>query len=197
MSDQPILSFLRLEAKPYLIPEAFARELAAIVIEWGGLENAITVDLEQLRAFPIVEQLSDRMPPTFGAKLKLWRRSYTTLFPTIEGYHVRAENILLAARKVGLKRHRIIHGVWTQNENEPGTFTVLAGIDRRPSDIAYFQPTLPYLAAVHADIKKISAAIWSLNASRQLHAIQGLLQPQLLPSGERPAPQPPPTLEKP
>jgi hypothetical protein len=195
MADELVLPFLKLAAKPYTIPDDLAHELAAIVIEWGGLENAITVDLEQLRVHPIVSRLSDRVPGTFGAKLKLWRRAYATLFPTVKAYNGRVENIFAAARVVGLERHRVIHGVWSPDANTPGKFTVLAGIDR-PSDIAYFEPTLAYISAIHEDIKKLSAAVWSLNASRQLHAVQGLLQRQPVPSGERPAPPPPPIPEK-
>jgi hypothetical protein len=196
MSDESNLPFFRLEAKPYTIPEDLARELAAIVIEWGGLENAVTVDLEQLRVWPIVRGLSDAMPSTFGAKLKLWRRSYATLFPTIKAYNDRVESIFAGARVVGLERHRIIHGVWMADQDNPGSFTVLAGIDRR-KDIAYFQPNLPYLKAVHEDIKKLSSAVWSLNSSRQLHAVQGLLQRQPSPSGEHQVLRMPPSPEKP
>jgi hypothetical protein len=139
MADEPVLPFLRLVAKPYKIPDDLARELAAIVIEWGGLENVITVDLEQLRMrAKIVRELSDRMPGTFGAKLKLWRRSYNTLFPTVKVYNDRVEDLFAKALIVGRERHRIVHG-----------------------------------------------------------AVQGLLQPQLVPSGEHPAPPIPPTDEKP
>jgi hypothetical protein len=195
MSDEARLPFFRLEAKPYKIPDDLARELAAIVIEWGGLENAVTVDLEQLRMFKAASDLADAIPGTFGMKLKLWRRNYATLFPTIKRYNDIAENIFSNARIVGIQRHRLIHGLWRPAEDDPNGFYILTAIDRR-KDPAYFKADVRFLAAVHEDIKKLSNAVWSLNASRQLHAAQGLLRPQPGLSDEHPA-HPPPTNEKP
>lgn len=196
MAEEPVLPFFKIEERSYAIPDELARELAGIVIQWSGLENAVTIDIEQLRAFPVVRALSDVIPGTFDAKLKLWRRAYATLFPTVKAYNDLAEDIFGKIRLVGRERHRLIYGVWSPVQDQPGTFTVMAGLDRR-KDIAYFQPNMIYLTAVHQDIKKLSDGVWSLNASRQIHAVQGRLQRQPGPSGEHRALQPPPTPEKP
>jgi hypothetical protein len=194
--DEPQLPFYHLKAKPRVFSEEIARELAAVVIEWGAFENVIATDLEQLRTFKVVRDLSDRVPGAFGSKLKLWRRSYVALYPTIKNYHRIADDVFEKARIVGLERHRIIHGQWYPEEGDPNSFYILPALDRI-REVAPMKADIRYLSAVHEDIKKLSDRAWSLHASRQLAAVQGLLQPQLLPSGERPAPQPPPTLEKP
>jgi hypothetical protein len=194
--DEPQLPFLHLKANPRIFSQEIARELAAIVIEWGALENVITTDLEQLRMFKVAHDLSDRVPGSFGAKLKLWRRSYVALYPTIKSYHRIADNIFETARIVGLERHRIIHGLWYPEESDPNTFYILPALDR-VREVQSIKADVRYLAAVHEDIKKLSDRAWSLNASRQLAGAQGLLQPQLLPSGGHPALQPPPNPEKP
>jgi hypothetical protein len=196
MSNQIKFPFLKLVAKPYRIPDDLARELAAIVIGWGGLENVIMVDLEQLRMFEVARNLSDAMPGAFGAKLKLWRQSYVALYPTMKVYHDIVDDIFSKTRIVGFERHRIIHGWWRPDESDPNVFHVLPAMDRLRKT-AYIQANVAYVSAVHEDIRKLSDAVWSLNASRQLHAVQGLLQPQLVPSGGRPVPPTPPTDEKP
>jgi hypothetical protein len=192
MADEPQLPFLNLKAKPRIFSEEIAHELAAIVIEWGAFENVITSDLEQLRSFKVVRDLSDRVPGAFGAKLKLWRRSYVALYPTIKSYHRIADNLFDTARTVGLERHRIIHGQWVLDDSDPHTFHILPALDRI-REVPPIKADVRYLAAVHEDIKKLSDRAWSLNASRQLAAAQGLLQPQLLPLAEHPAPRPPPS----
>jgi hypothetical protein len=196
-NDEPALPFYKLQAKPYPIPADLARELAAVVIEWGAFENIIETDLGQLRMFPIVAKLADAMPGAFGAKLKLWKRSIDTLFPTVHLYRRVAEEIYTKSREVALVRHRIIHGLWRHGgDDDPMAFTVLAGL-YRPKAAAYFRVDAAFLAMVAGDIKKLSDTAWSLNATRQLHGIQGLLQRQPGPSGEHQAPQPPPTADKP
>lgn len=176
-------TFLKVTAKPYSIPDDLARELAAIIIEWGGLENAITVDLEQLRMWEIVRKLTDVLPGGFGAKLKLWRRSIAALYPTINLYNDVADGVVAAAKTVGIHRHRIIHGLWRPDETNPSEFYVLTAIDRR-KDPAYFKADVKFLTALHEDIRKICAQVWSLNLTRQTHAVRGLLQRQPGPSGE-------------
>lgn len=193
--DDPALPFLHLKSRPRAFSDEIARELGAIVIEWGALENVVTTDLEQLRAFDVARNLCDLVPGAFGAKLKLWRRSYVALYPTIKSYHHIADDVFEKAKVVGLERHRIIHGWWYPEENNPSRFYILPALDRARK-VDPVKADIRYLAAVNEDIRKLSDRVWSLNASRQLAGVQGLLRPQLLPSGGYPAPQPPPTPEK-
>ena len=199
MPDESNLPFFSLTAKPYTIPDDLARELAAIVIEWGGLESAITTDLESMRMWPVARALtdSDSLPGAFGGRLKLWRRSIAALYPSIKSYNDIAEEISVKARAVGVHRHRVIHGLWQQDEDDPKSFYVLTALDRLRKDPAYFKADVEYLAALHTDIKNISAHIWGFVVSRQLHAVGGLLRLQPSPSGEHPALPTPPIPEKP
>jgi hypothetical protein len=199
MSDESSLPFFTLTANPYTIPDDLARELAAIVIEWGGLENAITADLESMRMWPVVRALtdSDALPGTFGGRLKLWRRSIAALYPSIKSYNDIAEEIATKARAVGIHRHRIIHGYWQPDEADPKSFNVLTALDRLRKDPDYFRADVEYLAALHADIKNVSAHIWGFLVSRQLHVSGGLLRLQHAPSDEPPVLPAPRAPEKP
>jgi hypothetical protein len=198
MVDESELRFWKLRAQPYIIPDYLARELAAIVIEWGGLENAITADLEAMRMWPIACALSDAIPGGFGARVKLWRRSVAALYPTIKSYNEIATKIAEKAHTLAIYRHRLIHGLWLPDEAESGSFSVLTPLDRlRKEPVGSFKADIKYLAAVHTDIKTISAEIWGFTLSRSVHAAGGQLQLQPEPSGERPALPIPPTPEKP
>lgn len=189
--------FYRVQANTYPIPADLARELAAVIIEWGALETVIALDLEQLRVHAPVRKLSDIVPSAFGAKLKLWRRSYSTLFPSVTLYQSAAEEIFTKTREVGLARHKIIHGLWRHGgDKDPEAFSVVAGLDR-PKDVTYFRVDAKLLGMLATDIRTLKDYAWSLNATRQLHAVQGLLQRQPAPLGEHPAPPPPPIPEKP
>lgn len=50
-ADKQVVPYLKIRAKEYHIDPKLAHELAAIVIEWGVFENAISMDLEQLRQY--------------------------------------------------------------------------------------------------------------------------------------------------
>jgi hypothetical protein len=182
-----VVPYIGLTGKPYHISPELARELAAIVIEWGSFENAVTMDLEQLRNFALARQLEGRIPGAFGSKLKLWRRSIAVLFPTVALYNSKAEEIYLNARTTGTQRHKLIHGMWRPaGDDDPEAFYVFAGLDRR-KNIDFFRVDASYLAAVHTDIKFLADAMWSLIATRMLHAAQGLLSAHLAPKDGNPA----------
>jgi hypothetical protein len=122
--DESKFPFFNLVAKPYHIPNELAQALAGIVIDWGNLENAINNDLQEFRAFDVVRRLSDDVPGAFGAKVKLWRRAYFALYPTMTVYHRRVEDLFAKTRIVGLERHRIIHGWWRADEDDLGAFYI-------------------------------------------------------------------------
>jgi hypothetical protein len=195
MADDAV-PFINIRAKDYHISDDLARELASIVIEWSTFENAITIDLEQLWQFAKAKKLADSIPGAFGARLKLWNRVYHALFPAIPLYTTRSDAIASKGREVALIRHRLIHGLWRPADEPEGAFHVIAGLDRR-KDIKFLLADAALVGSLHKDIKTLSNAVWSLNVTRMMHAAQGLLQAVPAPSAEHPAPQAPPSGEKP
>jgi hypothetical protein len=179
VSQQPpphslVIPYLSLRAKPQAIPPEMAAEIAGVLIEWGAFETAIDLDLDQLRNWPIVRELSDEVPRNFDGKLRLWNKSIQALFFSVPFYKAKAREICRAGRIVAKQRNRLIHGLWQPDEKQAGTFRVLSGFDRR-MNFGYLLVDIQFVKNLHADVRTMSSEVYSFLMTRMMHAAQGQL----------------------
>lgn len=193
---QLMVPYLDVRTKPQEIAPELAYEVAAIVIEWGSFENAIDIDIQQLRNWPIVRRLSEVPPQGIKKKLDLWKKSIYTLFSTVPFYKNTAREICSKGKLVSQQRHRLIHGLWQPDQERPGEFRVVSGFDPR-QQYGYFQANLQNVRAVHQDIKTMNEAVWSFLVSRMSHAAEGRLVARAVPSRGHQAPRNPATVGTP
>jgi hypothetical protein len=203
MADEPqsdktklVIPYFQSRTKPHDISAELAQELAAILIEWGSFENAIVLDLDQLRQYPQVKKLAEDVPYGFARKIELWKRSVYALFKGIPFYKNTAREICSKGKIVAAKRHRVVHGHWRPHKDKPGTFQVVFGFDRRQVLGAY-DVDLKFAADLHRDIKTMTEAVYSFLISRMMHASQGLLTARVGPELASPARPSAPKREKP
>jgi len=159
----------------------FAAALASIVIEWSRVETSLVTDLEGLRQFPGVSDLSPEMPRSFDRRLKLWRKSVRHLFPTIESYQLVADNIRDRACDLAPKRNHLIHGLWDiEGVAQSGVWTVRSHKAAKGGGYHLLRSEVDAdsLEGTAQAIVKLSGDILGFLASRMLHAHKGLLKAQ-------------------
>jgi len=160
---------------------------------------ALQVDLEGLRRWPGITQLSPEMPRSFDKKLKLWRRSVRKLFDQIDSYQAVADHIRDEGLRLAPKRNHLIHGLWAIAGAEDGAWVVQSYKNAGKAGYQIERSTVDAgrLEGTSAAILKLGGDIAGFMASRMLHQHEGLLQVSRAPSGEHQAHPSPPSSAKP
>ncbi|MEA3014377.1 MAG: hypothetical protein QOD42_2922 [Sphingomonadales bacterium] len=164
---------------PIPIEPRFAASLASIVIEWSRVETGIQTDLENLRQYPGIQNLSIEMPRAFDKMIKLWRRSVRHLYPAIESYQMVADNIRDRACDLAPKRNHLIHGLWDiDGVTEAGVWTVRSykAVKGGGYQILRSDVDADSLEGTARAIVRLSGDIMGFLASRMMHARKGLLK---------------------
>lgn len=181
MSDSFLPGFppiIALKGEPIMVAPEFGLALAAIVIEWSRVEIGFDMDLNSLRQFPGIAELSPEMPRSFNKKVKLWRRSVKTIAPAIEAYQAYADHIRDSALKLALIRNLLVHGLWRIDGPEPdGKWPVQS--QKQTADgfqLIKAAPNAADLEETLADIMKLAGDINGFHLSRMLHQQRGILK---------------------
>ncbi len=175
--DDKFVPWFNLKSDPYTIPEEFAHELAAIVVQWGSFEMSLVSDTSTMMAYPNVRELAKEAPRSFTRKIELWKRCTNTLYPTVDLYRNSAKEICSKGKAISKHRNRLIHGTWNPlNESEPGDFRIVSytGLEY-VDEMTDLIVDLAYVKALHADICVLNDALYSLIANKMMHAHMGLL----------------------
>lgn len=201
MSDVPkyppgSLPWLHVKGDEKVVPPELATHLAGILIEWGSFENAVLMDCEDLRQWPVVKSLVPEIPQGFAKRIELWKRSIDALYPTIRLYVTSAKEITEKSKFVAKRRNRIIHGHWMPNPGgKPDEFVLLP--ENYPYGKGGLTPFDTELAGMlFHDVMAVSNAFHSFLVTRMIHAREGLLQLSTGPAPENPVHPKPPIPEK-
>ncbi|MBY0532676.1 MAG: hypothetical protein K2P86_11970 [Xanthobacteraceae bacterium] len=176
------------------IPPELAAEIAHIVVQWSVFENALDVDLTQLRNHKKGRDLAEEKPRQFKRKIQLWRRSIHALYSNIKPYKSMADEISSKGIIVAQMRHHIVHGHWRQEE--PGIFIITSGLtgDRKLQQCRF---NLTVATNLHRDVRTMAEAAYGFLISRATHGGLGLLKAVPLSSDENLVHPNPPKPEKP
>ena len=153
-------------------PEMFTT-LGEIVIHWSRVESSIDQEIFTMRhQWEIVRKLTDVLPHAFSPKLKLWRDSVRTLYPTIEDYQLFADAFVERVKNAARIRNHLIHGMWSLPENEVGEFHIVSYHKGRVAALWVGQPLLDDLLE---EVKNLVGLILGFTITKMMHAHTGQL----------------------
>jgi hypothetical protein len=191
------MPWLRLRANQKEIPTELAKQLAGVLIEWGSFENAVFWDIQNLREWAVVRDLSPTVPQGFKKRIELWKRSFHALYPNIPSYLTKADDIALKSAFIAKIRNRIIHSHWMPNPGGKPDEFVLTPENFPPRPQPPFIVDTKFASLLHEDVLTINNTFNGFLVNRMLHLHHGLTKVSPAPEPDSPAHQTPPIPEKP
>jgi hypothetical protein len=194
MSDNPKqhgIPMLGITSEPLPMPEEMFTIIGEVVVLWSRVEAHIDQDITWMAQWPIVQALFTERPRGFAQKLDLWRKATRALYPTINVYQSYADEFKRAAKIVAKVRNHVIHGSWSLEPNDDGSFVVY-NIKSHvlTAQIEPLEVSLGFLRCLINDVRNLDNYITGFVVSKMLHVHQGLLKADYGPSPEHQQSQP-------
>jgi hypothetical protein len=141
----------------------FYAALGKAVCLWGRLENQIAFALVSLQKFPETQNVRERLPRPWSAKVELWRKLFGGV-PYFSEKRAAALGFIDHTKEAAKDRHLLQHSHWYGFENDKPLTANFRSIEQVRDKIGVYQcpVTLEQLQHLVTHIEWLLSELWPI-----------------------------------